>query len=77
VTAFNGAITILTELAERQGRAELADDLAMAYLSKGAVVQARGDLATAVGLFDRALAILSHLVSPLTKLAMNSTGLLC
>ena len=60
---YDRAIAIREHLVEREGRRELANNLAAACMNKATAIQALGDRPGAVALYDRAIALLEHLVS--------------
>ena len=62
VAACDAAITILTDLVERQGRAELAGELAEALGNKGDALARLGRSDEAVAAHDAAIAIRRELV---------------
>ena len=50
-------VAILERLVEKEGRLELSNDLASAYLAKSITVRDLGDMKSAVAYCDRAIAI--------------------
>ena len=62
VGLYDRAIEIRERLVHQEGRRELANDLAMAYMNKANAVSALGDNRAAVGLYDRAIEIRERLV---------------
>jgi tetratricopeptide (TPR) repeat protein len=62
VTAYDQAIAIRTRLVEREGRAELANDLAATLVNKGAALWGLSRPAEAVTAYDQAIAIRTRLV---------------
>jgi lipopolysaccharide biosynthesis regulator YciM len=59
---YDRALAIYDRLVEREGRREVSNDLAMAFINKATAVSALGDKGAAVGVYDRALAIYERLV---------------
>jgi tetratricopeptide (TPR) repeat protein len=59
---YDHAEDVYRQLVEREGRAELANDLAAALTNKGNVLQGLGRLAESIGACDAAIAILQRLV---------------
>src|SRR6266568_2641470 len=58
---YDRAIEILVRLVHQEWRGEAANELAKAYLNKGAAVSALGDHQAAAGLYDRGIEILERL----------------
>ncbi|MBK8813042.1 MAG: tetratricopeptide repeat protein [Acidobacteria bacterium] len=63
VAEYDKAIAILEDLVNVQGRRELANDLASAFINKGVSLGSLGRLDEAVAEYDKAIAILEDLVN--------------
>ena len=59
VGLYDRAIEIRERLVHQEGRWELANDLAMAYMNKAIAVSALGDHRAALALYDRAIESMS------------------